>query len=111
MVLGCFVAARLAAERAPAGPELTEEARQARTAAAKSWLGTLTLPAAVRTPLAKCLESAAKGTIAAVARDVTAMKAVCANYLDAGSRAELDALAEGLSGNGRVALPLGASEA
>jgi len=81
-----------------------------RAAAAKSWLGTLTLPAAVRTSLAKCIESSVKGTAAAVAREVTAMNAACANYLDAGSRAELDSLAEVLSGTGRVALPLGASD-
>lgn len=111
VALGCFMAARLAAERGPSAPELTEEARQARAAAAKSWLGALTLPAAVRTPLTKCIESSARGTVAAVARDVAAMSAACANYLDAGSRAELDALARGLSGNGAVVLPLRVSEA
>jgi hypothetical protein len=106
VALACFMAARLAAERGVAGTALADEARQARAAAAKSWLGALTLPAAVRTPLGRCMESSAKGTMAAVARDVAAVNAACANYLDAGSRAELDALAEGLNGNGRVALPL-----
>lgn len=110
MALGCFMAARLAAERGPAAPELTEEARQVRAAAAKSWLGALTLPSTVRTPLQKCIESSAKGSVAAVAREVAAMRSACASYLDAGSRAELDALAEGLSGNRNVALPARASE-
>lgn len=110
VVLGCFMAARLAAERGPSGLELTEEARQVRAAAAKSWLGTLTLPAAVRTPLAKCLESSARGTVAAVARDVATMRSACATYLDAGSRAELDALVAGLTaGDVDVALPARAS--
>ena len=105
VVLGCFMAARLAAERGPAGLELTEEARQARAAAAKSWLATLTLPTAVRTPLARCIESSARGSVAIVARDVTALRAACATYLDAGSRAELDALLAVLDGDSGVALP------
>jgi hypothetical protein len=111
VALGCFMAARLAAERGPTAPELTDEARQARAAAAKSWLGALTLPSAVRTPLAKCIESSARGSMAAVAREVAAIRAACASYLDAGSRAELDALAEGLTGGGHVVLPARASEA
>jgi len=110
VVLGCFMAARLVAERAPAGTELTDEARHARAAAAKSWLGALTLPAAVRTPIGRCIESSAKGSLAAMAREVAAVRSACASYLDAGSRAELDALVDGLSGDGRAALPARASE-
>jgi hypothetical protein len=110
VALGCFVAARLAAERGPAAAELSDEARQARAAGAKSWLGTLTLPAAVRSPLAKCIESSAKGSATAVAREVAAVRSACASYLDASSRAELEALAEALGGDGRAALPARASE-
>ena len=110
VALGCFMAARLAAERGPLAPGLTEEGRYARAAAAKSWLAALTLPSTVRTPLAKCIESSAKGSLAAVARDVAAMNAACASYLDGASRAELAALAEGLGGNGRAVLLLRASE-
>lgn len=110
VALSCLMAARLAAERRPSKPELTDEVRQARAAAAKSWLGTLTLPAAVRTPLARCIESSARGTVAAVAREVGAVRVACASYLDTSSRAELDALAEELTGDGRVALPPRASE-
>lgn len=109
VALGCFVAARLAAELGSAAPEPLEEARQARAAAAKSWLGTLTLPAAVRAPLARCIESSGKSGVAAIARDVAALRSACASYLDAGSRAELDALAEGLNGAGRAVLPVRAS--
>jgi hypothetical protein len=106
----CFMTARLAAEQRPASPEMTDEARQARAAAARSWLGTLTLPAAVRTPLARCIESSAKGNVAALARDVAAVRTACAGYLDSTSRAELDALTQELSGDGQVALPARASE-
>jgi hypothetical protein len=110
VALACFMAARLAAERRPSSPELSDEARQARGAAARSWLGTLTLPAAVRTPLAKCIESSARGSVTALARDVAAVRSACVSFLDASSRAELDALAEELTGDGRVALPARASE-
>ena len=110
VALGCFIAARMAGERRPSGPELTEEVRQARAAAAKSWLGTLTLPVAVRTPLAKCIESSARGSVAALAREVAAVRSACASYLDASSRAELDVLAEELTGDERAALPARASE-
>lgn len=111
VALGCFMAARLAAERGPSGLALTDEARAARAASAKSWLGTLTLPASVRAPIAKCIESSAKGSPVTMARDVTALSAACASYLDGASRAELDALAAGLTGAAPVVLPIAASEA
>jgi hypothetical protein len=110
VALGCFMAARLAADGGSSGLVLTDEARAARAVAAKSWLGTLTLPASVRAPIAKCIESSAKGSAAAVARDVTALSAACASYLDGASRAELHALAAGLNG-GVAALSMRASEA
>ena len=111
VALGCLMAARLAAECGPAALELTDEARQARAVAAKSWLGALTLPAAVRTSLVRCIEGSAKANAAMLAREIAAVRAACTNYLDAASRAELDALAEGLTGGTRVALPARASEA
>jgi hypothetical protein len=111
VALGCFMAARLAAERGPSGLALTDEARATRAASAKSWLGTLTLPASVRAPIAKCIESSTKGSLAAVARDLVALSAACSGYLDAASRSELNALASGLNGGGIVALPTAASEA
>ena len=110
VALGCFMAARLAAELGPNGLALSDEARAARAASAKSWLGTLTLPASVRTPIAKCIESSATGSPAAVARDLAALSASCASYLDGASRAELEALAAGLSGAAAVALPTAAGE-
>lgn len=110
VALGCFMAARLAAELGPGGLALTDEARVSRAASAKSWLGTLTLPLSVRGPIAKCIESSATGSPAAVARDLAALSASCASYLDGASRAELEALAAGLSGAAAVALPTAAGE-
>jgi hypothetical protein len=111
VALGCFMAARLAAERGASGPALSDEARSERAASAKSWLGTLTLPASVRAPIARCIESSAKGSPAVVARDLVALSAACASYLDGASRAELDALAAGLTGDGILALPTASSQA
>lgn len=110
VALGCFVAARLAADRGRADTEPTLDGREARAAAARSWLGTLTLPATVRTPLARCIETtAAEGTLQ-LSRTVTALRDACADYLDAGSRAELDALAQALDDAITPALPPRAAE-
>jgi hypothetical protein len=96
VALGCFVAARLVAELRPERVELTDEVRAARSAAARSWLGTLTLPAAVRAPLTRCIESSAQSRTAAAGREVAALGVACASFLDAGSRAELKQLVESL---------------
>jgi hypothetical protein len=93
VALACFVAARLAADCSAVAPELDEPGRAARTAGAKGWLGTLTLPPALRATLIRCLESTTGGTPAAVSRELTELATVGAGYLDAGSRSELDALA------------------
>ena len=111
VALGCFMAARLAAECGRPDTELTSEGCQARATSARSWLGALTLPPAVRTPIAKCIESSATGSPAAVARDLAALSASCASYLDGASRAELEALAAALHGDGAVALPTAAGDA
>jgi hypothetical protein len=99
VALACFVAARLASDCV--GPsEITEPGRSTRSAGAKGWLGTLALPAAVRTPLLRCVESTAEGTPRAVGREVSELAAAGAAYLDPGSRAELDTLAATLQGQG-----------
>jgi hypothetical protein len=111
VALGCFMAARLASECARPDVAADHDARQARAEAARSWLGTLTLPTAVRTPLARCLDSSAGGDAGIVAREVASVRVACASYLDATSRAELDALAAALSSRGDVVLPSRESEA
>ena len=111
VALGCFMAARLASECARNDAEADQPARQARAEAARSWLGTLTLPAVVRTPLARCFDSSAGGDTELVAREVASVRAACSSYLDAASRAELDALAEALGSRGDIVLPARVSEA
>ena len=102
VALACFVVARLAADRtfaddASAPPLL---ARTERSAAAKTWLGTLTIPAAVRAPLARCVEATATAARSAVARELAALSTAAAPYLDPSSRGELDTLASALKGAG-----------
>ena len=95
IALACFVAARLASEAAhEIGDD--QEARAARCAGAKAWLGTLSLPAAIRNPVTRCAEMSVEGPSAMVGKEVAALAAAAASYLDAQSRAELDALASAL---------------
>ena len=96
VALACFVAARLAADCAPALFELDEPGRAARSTGAKGWLGTLTLPPTLRAVLLRCLESTADGSPATIGRELSELAAAGSGYLDAGSRAELDALAAAL---------------
>lgn len=95
VALGCFLAARLAADRVGEndgdGP-----ARAARAAGAKGWVGTLALPPAVRAPLQRCVESSASGSRGAVRRELTALMTAAAPFLDAGSWGELEALTTAL---------------
>lgn len=99
VALACFMAARLAAELIPASGRtgLTAELRAVRSAAATSWLATLTLPAAIRTSLTRCIDGAAHGSAEALGSEIAALGAACASVLDAASCAELKQLADSLA--------------
>jgi hypothetical protein len=97
VALACFVAARLAADHGDGNIE-EESARASRCAAAKTWLGTLALPAPVKASVGRCAEATVVGTRNDVSREISALAATSATYLDAPSRAELDALAVALRG-------------
>ena len=98
VALACFVAARLAAELMERDA-LPEAGRAARSVAAKGWLGTLALPAAVRAPLARCIElaGAPEGEPRTLATELESLERAAATYLDAPSRAELAALAASMA--------------
>src|SRR4051794_4484507 len=97
VALACFVAARLAHEcTLPLDDD--PDARTARCSAAKAWLGTLALPAAVRTPVVRCADLSVNGPSALVATEVAALALAAASYLDQQSRAELDTLSAALRG-------------
>jgi hypothetical protein len=97
VALACFVAARLAHECTHAVGE-EQEARAARSAAAKAWLGTLALPSTVRSQVVRCAELSVDGQSVAVAGELAALVQAAATFLDQPSRAELDALTAALRG-------------
>ena len=102
VALACFVAARLASDCCDPALDLDEEARTARCAGAKSWLGTIAIPSPVRTPVARLAEATATADPAAMAPLVSALARAAESFLDAASRSELDMLAARLQDTARI---------
>jgi hypothetical protein len=98
VALACFVTARLVAEHLTERLDVPSATRAARSVATKGWLGTLALPAVVRGPLTRCVETSVEGPRAAVATEVAALAAASAEFLDSFSRGELEALVVALGG-------------
>ena len=98
VALACFVAARLAADCMGEPLEAGGLARSARAAGAKGWLGTLALPALIRGPLLRCLESTADSPPSTVGRALAELALAGATFLDPASIAELESLALILQG-------------
>ncbi len=96
VALACFVVARLAAECVVIAAD-DADARANRGIGAKAWLGTLALPAPVRTPAGVCVERSMTGARTALSREISILAQAAAAYLDLPSRAELDALATSLA--------------
>jgi hypothetical protein len=97
VALACFVAARLVHDCCDPTLDLDEVSRGARCNAAKGWLGTIAIPAPVRTPVAKLADASANGHPEAMAPLVNALARAADTFLDPASRAELDALAARLA--------------
>ncbi|MEP6617855.1 MAG: hypothetical protein ABJE47_01020 [bacterium] len=97
VALACFVAARLVAECSGAQSE-DAAARVARSAGAKAWLGTLALPTSIRAPVTRCAELSVGANHVAAGKEIAGLAAAAAPFLDAPSKAELDALAALLGG-------------
>jgi hypothetical protein len=95
VALAAFVAARLAAGLLP--PHALEpDVRAGRATAARPWLATLALPAALRVPFARLVDATGQPDAAAVVTALERVQAGIAEQLDAASRAELDELAQSL---------------
>ncbi len=90
--LGCLMSARLAAA-ALTGTRLPTPLRIARATGARAWLGTLALPATLRTPLARVVDASAGEDPLRLAGAVRALAVAAAPWLDMPSRAELERLA------------------
>ncbi len=94
--MATLVATRLAA--AAQGPaELTESLRAERAAAARHWMGALSLPSALRTALGQLLEASVRGDRLALASALTSVTEVTAPHLDRKARSEMDRLARRLA--------------
>jgi hypothetical protein len=97
VALACFVAARLVNDCCDPMLDLDEDARAARCAGAKGWLGSIAIPSPVRTPVARLAEASANGHPDAMAPLVTALAKAAESFLDPAARGELDALAASLA--------------
>lgn len=98
MALACFVAARLAADSA--APFEESSSRLARSAGAKAWLGTLTLPAPVRAQVTVLADLCVDAQAGMLSRELTVLSVAATPYLDAPSRGELEGLAASLRDSG-----------
>jgi uncharacterized membrane protein len=94
--LASFVVARLAVG-CLAASTIPVADRGTRASAARTWLASLALPAPVRAPLVKVIESTRQENRGAVAAALVTAADVAASYLDGPALAELRALAAELS--------------
>lgn len=95
VALACFVAARLAAGLLPPFP-LEPSLRATRAAAARPWLATLAIPAALRVPFARLVDATGQPEAGGVVTALERVQAGAGDHLDAPSRAELEQLARAL---------------
>lgn len=96
IALACFLVGRLVVDRAGdlEGGALSSEQRRTRALGARQWLGSATVPGAVRTALAKLADASAGNDPAAIHTALNSVMAVTANHLDQGARLELGRLAQ-----------------
>jgi hypothetical protein len=95
VALALYLAARLVQDAT--GPAaLNEAARAERATAAKSWLSTLALPAAIRPSIARLVETSGAADTSSLQDDLRAVVASARGYVDIQSQAELDRLAKSL---------------
>ena len=90
--LAAYVVARLALGVLP-DTLLRREDRVVRATAARTWLASLALPAPLRAPFAKVIDSTRHDSAPAVAAALVTVADVAASYLDAPALAELRGLA------------------
>lgn len=95
VAIAMYLAARLVQDSVGAA-RLSEAARAERATNAKTWLSSFTLPAAVRSAIARLIESTA-GDAASVVDDLRAGVASARTYLDIQSQAELERLAKSIA--------------
>ena len=92
-----LLAARLAAVASGPGA-LPEGLRGERAAAARHWMGALSLPAPVRAALIQLVDASARGDAAALSAALGRVTEVTAPHLDRKAHSELDRLARWIGG-------------
>ena len=90
-LMATLVAARLSVA-AHGSAALPAEQRAERAAAARHWMGALTLPAAVRHALEQLIDATARDDATALAVALSGVTEVTAPHLDRKTRSELDRL-------------------
>jgi hypothetical protein len=99
LALATLMAARLASGLLPS-PGLSASGREGRAAGARVWFATLTLPAAVRAPIARLVSAAEEADPARGAAALTEVAAAAGTVLDRAARAELSAVVAALESMG-----------
>jgi hypothetical protein len=90
VVLAVLSISRLACGLLPPEP-ISPDDRQTRAAAARVWLASLALPAALRVPLARAIDASALGATP-MAGALRVVAAAAGSFLDAGASLEVDRL-------------------
>ena len=96
VAMACLVAGRLAAGMLPP-LNIAHADAKGRSAAARQWLSSLSLPPAIRTPLAQVADAVVSGNPATTAAALEKMLAAVSRNLDEASAAELRSLVADLS--------------
>ena len=93
--MACFLAARLV--RDAVGPDaIPPSLRETRAAGARTWLASIAVPVAVRSPAAKALDCSALDDTSSMRAALADVIAVTAIYLDSAANLELEKLAQAL---------------
>lgn len=100
VVLAALLGARLVLAALPPRP-LPHAARAARASGARSWLASLALPVAVRTPIARLIDATVDAEPASLAEAMGGAIEVIAPHLDAHALTELRGVANALALEGR----------
>lgn len=91
VAMACLVAGRLASGMLPPF-DIPHADAKSRSAAARQWLSSLSLPAAIRTPLAQVADAVASGNPATAAAAIERMLVAVSRNIDEASAGELRAL-------------------
>ena len=99
VTLACLMAANLAAHQSLAAP-LPPRVRADRVTKARGWFAARALPAAVRTPLSRLLDTLSNDSLPDVAAALTLVLSASRRYLDAASIREVETLSRVLAAGG-----------